>query len=79
MTSIGFSISAPMGYRKYHLLFFMTDWRLETLLTNLITNIWAVHITTSQGRYNRAGKDPGKATKMIKGNAYLSFKDRLKH
>lgn len=25
-----------------------------------------------------AGKDPGKATEKIKGNSYLSFKDRLK-
>lgn len=49
------------------------------VLTNLITNIWAVLLMLAQGKYYRAGKDPGKKTaKMIKGKAYLPFKDRLK-
>ena len=47
------------------------------MLMNLITNIWAIPVTTSKEDLI-TGKDPGKAAKMIKGNAHLSFKDRLK-
>lgn len=50
----------------------MSEQRLETMLTNLITNIWAIPVTTPQGRYNRAGEDPGKNNQDDQGKC-LSF------
>lgn len=51
----------------------MSEWKLETMLTNFITNIWASLVTTSQRRYNRAGKDPGKNNQDNQGES-LSFR-----
>lgn len=42
------------------------------VLTNLITNIWAVLLMLSQGRHYRAGKDPGKNSQDDQGES-LSF------